>query len=113
MVRKSYLLMLIILFSSCLSKTKDYRKFTVVDFSKKRIDTLIPYKNKTYVSFVIKVKGYTNDTVKIKRIGYFDIILSGQLDTIINYDYYGSHNIKCVFDPYKATEGKLKIEYSL
>lgn len=111
MKRFTILIIIGFVFFSC--NNKDYRKFTVVDFSKKRIDTLIPYKNKTYVSFVIKVKGYTNDTVKIKRIGYFDIILSGQLDTIINYDYYGSHNIKCVFDPYKATEGKLKIEYSL
>jgi len=110
---KRITILIIIGFVFISSNNKDYRKFTVVDFSKKRIDTLIPYKNKTYVSFVIKVKGYTNDTVKIKRIGYFDIILSGQLDTIINYDYYGSHNIKCVFDPYKATEGKLKIEYSL
>jgi hypothetical protein len=110
---KKFTILIIIGFVFISCNNKDYRKFTVVDFSKKRIDTLIPYKNKTYVSFVIKVKGYTNDTVKIKRIGFFDIKLSGQLDTIINYDYYGSHNIKCVFDPYKATEGKLKIEYSL
>lgn len=104
------LLVFAFLISSC---NKDYRKFTVNDFSEMRIDTLIPYKNKTYVSFIIKVKGFSNDTVKIKRDGYYDIKFSGKVDTLLNSDYYGTYDVICIFDPFKATEGELEIEYSL
>ena len=92
---------------------RDNRKFIVEDFSKKRVDTLIPYKNKTYVSFVIRVKGNVDDTIKIKREGYYEILLSDKVDTSINGDYYGTEDIIWTFDPYKAKTGKLEIEYSL
>lgn len=107
---RTVLVFLGFLFISC---NKDYRKFTVTDFSKVRVDTLVPYKNKTYVSFIIKVKGFSDDTIKIKRDGYYDIKFSGEVDTLLNSDYYGTHDVICIFDPYKATEGELEIEYSL
>jgi len=99
-----------LVFASC---GKDYRKFTITDFSKKRIDTLRPYGYKSYVSYYIKIKGHTNDSIKIFRKGYYDIILSGNIDTLINGDYYGTEKVIWVFDPYNATEGELEIEYGL
>ena len=91
--------------------TKDQARLSITDFSKKRINILVPYNYKTYATSLVKVKGYTNDTIKIR--GIFSMNLSGKIDTIVSRDYYGTHNIRCIFDPYKATEGELIIEYSL
>jgi len=96
-----------------ISCNNDYRKFKITDYTKQRIDTLVPNNNKTYVSFVIKVKGYSNDTIKIKQVGYNDLNLIGDIGTIYRRDYYGTENVICIFDPYKATKGKLEIEYDL
>lgn len=99
------------IFTSC--NEKDKKIFTITDFSKIRIDTLKPYNNKSYVGYYIKVKGNVNDSIKIQRKGYYDIILTGQLDTIINGDYYGGENVIFIFKPYLANKGKIEIEYSL
>lgn len=104
---------LMLIFSCKNKQRKDYKKFTITDFSKKKIDTLKPYENKSYNTFYIKVKGHVSDSVKIKRKGYYDIILFGKIDTLINGDYYGTEEIIWIFDPYNATKGKLEIEYSL
>lgn len=107
-------LILFVLILSCASKqNEDYLKFRLIDFSKKRTDTLTPLKSKSYNSFYIKAKGFSNDSIKIKRNGYYDIILSGNIDTLINGDYYGTENIIWTFEPYKATKGELEIEYGL
>ncbi|WP_036385385.1 hypothetical protein [Muricauda sp. MAR_2010_75] len=103
-----------IFFLSCDCKNcGDHRNFIVTDFSQKRVDTLVPYKNKSYVGYFIRIKGYVNDTIKIKREGYYDKNLIGKIDTLMNGDYYGTENIIWTFDPYRASEGKLEIEYSL
>lgn len=39
--------------------------------------------------------------------------LYGTIDTLINGDYYGTENVIWTFDPYRATKGKLEIEYGL
>lgn len=105
------LLFIVSIFISC--NTKDRRQFIVNDFSQIRIDTLKPNKNKSYVSLYIKLNGYVNDSIKIQRKGYYDILLSGQLDTLINVDYYGNQDVIFIFNPYLANNGKLEIEYSL
>ena len=105
------LIIAVLIFTSCDKYDKDYSKFTVTSFSNKRIDTLVPSENKSYVSLYVKIKGYTNDTIKIS--GIFGMNLSGTIDTLVTGDYYGTHKIICVFDPYKATKGKLDIEYGL
>ena len=73
------ILILFLIIRCNLFYTKDEAKFIVTDFSKKRIDTLMPYKGETYiggyVTYIIRVKGYTNDSIKIEREGYYDIIL--------------------------------------
>lgn len=103
----------ILIFVSCNSKNSDYKRFKVIDFSKKRIDTLKPIKNKSYVAYYIKVKGFTNDTVRITSKSFYDIKLTGKIDTVISSDYYGEDMIILSFEPYKAKKGKLEIEYSL
>lgn len=116
-MKRSLYILLILTLQSCGSK--DYKKFTITDFSKKRVDTLIPYKWKkkspfhSYVMYNIKVKGYVNDTIKIKHNGWLDINLVGKIDTLIQTDYYGTNKKVVVFDPYRATRGKVDIEYSL
>lgn len=103
-----------ILFLSCDCKNcGDHREFVIAEFSKKRVDILIPYENKSYVAYFIKVKGNVNDTIKIQREGYYDMNLYGTIDTLINGDYYGTENVIWTFDPYRATKGKLEIEYGL
>ena len=91
----------------------DHRKFTVTDFTQKRMDTLVPLEHKSYVGYFAKIKGNVNDTIQFRREGYFDINLFGEIDTLINGDYYGTEDIIWIFDPYKATEGELEIEYGL
>ncbi len=93
--------------------SKDFKKITISDFSKKRVDTLEPYNGESYISYYIKVKGHVDDTIKFERKNYYDIQLSGKIDTIINGDYYGEKNLIWIFDPCKATSGKLDIEYGL
>ena len=111
MKRVVFIFLTLILMTSC--DRTDKKKFIVTDFSKKRIDTLIPYKDKSYAVFFIEVKGFSNDSIKIKRKDHYDIKLIGDIDTIVRYDYYGGNNVIVEFDPYKATEGNLEIEYNL
>lgn len=112
-MKNRILIILFLIFSCENNRNKDISKFTITDFSNERIDTLKPLSSKSYNSFYIKVNGFSNGTIKIKRKGYYDINLSGSIDTLINGDYYGTENIIWVFEPYKATKGKLKIEYGL
>lgn len=112
-MKNKILIILFLIFSCARNQNKDFSRFTITDFSNKRIDTLKPLSSKSYSSFYIKVNGFSNDTIKIKRKGYHDIILSGNIDTLVNGDYYGTENIIWLFEPYKATKGELKIEYGL
>jgi len=103
----------IIVFLSCNSKKSDHIRFNLIDFTKKRIDTLKPLENKSYVSYYVKVKGYTNDTIRITSKFFYDIKLSGNIDTLFSGDYYGKDEIVLTLKPYKAKKGKLEVEYSL
>ena len=108
------LLAISLIFSCEIYTSKDRRKFTVTDFSKKRVDTLIPYENKSYYAYLIKIRGEVDDSIKIQRDGYYHyIILPGKVDTLLNGDYYGTDTIIWTFNPYRATKGKLEIEYGL
>lgn len=115
MQKKYFILtLLMVLSNSCCN---DYEKIVIRDFSKTKEVILTPCEWKikspihSYTSFIIKVKGHVNDTIKIK--GEYNLKLSNIIDTIFNGDYYGTHDVICVFDPYKATEGELEIEFSL
>ncbi len=114
MKKLTVICLLSLLFISCeCNNCADHRKFVVTDFSKKRVDTLFPNESKTYVGYLVKVKGKTNDSIKISRKGYNDIILNGEIDTLISNDYYGTEDVIWIFNPYNATHGQLEIEYKL
>jgi len=69
-----------------------------------------------YAMLNIKVKGNVNDTIRINYNLYGDtnFYLTGKLDTLlVQTDYYGEGSITLTFDPYKATGGKLEIDFGL
>lgn len=104
--------LLIILFWACNNTNTDQKRvvWNITDFHEKKSITLKPDSTVAYSSIVIKVKGHTQDTIIIKRDeGYYDIKLSGKIDTIIPLDYYGSYNQFFEFDPYLNKSGDLHI----
>jgi hypothetical protein len=109
----------VLLITSCfilVSCNKDKTHIEITNFSEKKVVTLEPYKWKPYAMLSIKVKGYTNDTIRLNYnlYGGTDFYLSGKLDTLlVQTDYYGEGPITLIFDPYIATEGKLEIEFNL
>lgn len=110
---KRILVLIGVIFLAC-QVSKDRVTWNISDFTSSISTTLKPYEGKTYVTNYIKISGYVNDTIKIvQRKPYYDIVLSGKLDTIIRMDYYGGTNKTFIFEPYRATKGKLKIEISL
>ena len=111
---------LIIIFCACNNtNTGEYKSDSVVwkitDFEEKKSIILKPDSTKTYAALVIKVLGNTEDTIKIKRDkGFYDIILSGQIDTIIRQDYYGNNiSYYFEFDPYMSKNGSLQINIDM
>lgn len=77
---------------------------------------LKPYSLKPYAMLKIKIKGFTNDTIRLNYNLYGDtnFFVSGKLDTVlVQTDYYGESPVTLTFDPYKATDGKIKIKIQL
>jgi len=112
LVKVTILLCIAFGFISC-SPAIDEANITFSDFDSSQEIELVPYEDKTYVSWVIQAKGYVHDSIKIKRDGYYDIILTGTIDTLINGDYYGKKSLKYTIDPYKAKNGSLNLSFSL
>ena len=107
-----FLLFTVLMIISC-DQGSDEAKIELTNFDTSKEVILIPYEGKTYVSWVIKANGSLDDTLKIKRDGYYDINLVGNVDTLINGDYYGQHPVKYVIDPYRTKNGSLTILFSL
>ncbi|MDT0554035.1 hypothetical protein [Urechidicola vernalis] len=113
MIRKLYFSLILLCLYSCSEKT-DRIQFTVENFSKGRIDTQKPYPNKSYTKALIRVKGFCNDSIIIKEQGdTYNFKFSGNIDTILQMEYYGTYNKIFLFNPYRCTNGKLLIEYDL
>ena len=113
--KRSVLIFSLLIFYSC-NKNEDRKKIIINDFSKIRKDTLTPKNIQSYYSSTIEVKGFSNDTILIKRFitkNIYNIKLFGEIDTIIRSDYYGKNKIIFIFNPYIANKGKLNIKYSL
>ncbi|GGB86218.1 hypothetical protein GCM10007424_27850 [Flavobacterium suaedae] len=104
------LLLIVISFISCTSD-KVCHKHKINEFNKKITDTLYPVKEGSYAVKVIKVKGYANDSIYIN--GY-KLYFKHSVDTVLQGgDYYGTHPAVFEFDPYKAKEGDLEIEFCI
>ena len=112
-------LIILILCCSCNFKKSvvsdsDSLTWKIKNFEEKKSRTLKPDTNKTYAAIVITVLGETNDTIKIKRDdGYYEIKLSGEIDTVISSDYYGSVDRYFEFDPYLSKDGYLEINIDM
>jgi hypothetical protein len=105
-----YIVLISLLFS-CVRHDKN--KLIITEFNDKIVDTLHPY-NKSYTAYNINIKGYVNDSI---RIGFgpdsYSFYFKGEIDKKLIFDYYGQFERLFIFDPYKATEGRLEIKYGL
>lgn len=112
---KSSIYLFLTLFICFFSCNKDKTSFRITDFSKSKTVTLKPHKWYPYAMINITVKGYANDTIKIKESYYgdYDILLIGQIDTIKKMEYYGEGEVEFTFDPFRATKGQLDINIKL
>ena len=113
---KTQILLILIFCLTIVSCSKDTATIEITDFSKTETIELQPYAWKPYAMLKIKVKGYTNDTVSINYNLYGDtsFYISGEIDTtLVQTDYYGEGPVRLIFDPYKATDGKLLIDFNL
>lgn len=101
---------------SC-SDSTDRKEIKVTEFTKKIVDSLVPTDRFSYATYYIKIKGYTNDSIRIipgiEGDGTYSFYYYGNIDEELRVDYYGTLTKHFTFDPYKATEGELSIEYKL
>lgn len=112
------LLTLIFLLSSCdTSADKKNAKFD--NFDKIFIDSLVPMADKNYSVFYVKIKGNSNDSIRLnissdhnenEKLDYYFI---GDFEKEIRLDYYGESKKYIKLDPYKATDGKLELDYQI
>lgn len=112
------LLTFLILLNSC-ENSPDKKKVTIENFREQFVDSLIPLPDKHYAVFYTKIKGNSNDTIRLNisstksqdlnRNYYF----TGDFEEEIRLDYYGGSNKYITLDPYKATEGKVELIYQL
>ena len=103
-----FIIIVLVLLISC----NESKQITITDFSKPVYDTLVAKKKGGYTTAIFEISGYTNDTIKInfhvlerKYSGKFKY-KSGPMD------YYGG-DVEFIFDPYKATEGKIEVKYGI
>ena len=108
------LLFAVLLFAgnSC---SKVDKKISVKEFNKTIIDSLIPKKNGSYTSYIIRIKGHTNDSIYLKPCEscYRFFVTGNAIDEKLIFDYYGEFKQTFEFNPYKATAGELDIEFSI
>lgn len=109
-------LILSILFLSSCSESNDRKEIKITDFQEKFQDSLVP-NDRSYSTYYIRVRGYANDSIKIipgqEGDGTYSFYYNGNIDEELRMDYYGTYTQHFTFDPYKATEGELNIEYKL
>ncbi|MGM1055915.1 MAG: hypothetical protein ACQEWG_08525 [Bacteroidota bacterium] len=110
------LILFISVFLYSCSDSTDRKEIKVTDFSRIYEDSLVPT-DRSYSTYYIKIKGYTNDSIRIipgqEGDGTYSFYYNGNIDEELRMDYYGSLTKHFTFDPYKATEGELSIEYKL
>lgn len=108
-------LILIVFLTTIYSCNNVSKSISVKEFDSIIKDTLAPKKYSSYTSYIITIKGYTNDSSYIKPCGSCNkFFISGEfINEKFIFDYYGE-NIKVFeFNPFKATVGELDIELSI
>ncbi|WP_298248420.1 hypothetical protein [uncultured Christiangramia sp.] len=117
-IKNLILLTLITFLSSCDSST-DKKTAKIDNFDKVFIDSLVPIAGKNYSVFYTKIKGHSNDSIRLNISSdnnedeKFDYYFIGDFEEEIRIDYYGESKKYIMLDPYKATDGKLELDYQL
>ncbi|WPY97655.1 hypothetical protein [Christiangramia sp. OXR-203] len=117
-IKNLILLTLIALLSSCDTST-DKKNAKIDTFDKVFIDSLVPMADKNYSVFYAKIKGNSNDSIRLNISSdktedeKFDYYFIGDFEKEIRMDYYGESKKYIKLDPYKATDGKLELDYQL
>ena len=110
---------ILLVLNSC-EKSSTNKQVTINNFNEKFTDSLIPDpENKDYFNYKVEVEGVSNDSIKVSislsnfdnRAKTRDIYFTGDFNETIRGDYYGDTNMYITFDPYKATEGEVKLKY--
>ena len=77
-------------------------------------DSLVPEKSEAYTTKLIKLKGYTDDSIYVNfGGGSFNKYYKGNFDILLNPDYYGGVNANFEFNSYKAKKGDLEITFKI
>jgi hypothetical protein len=98
-----------LLFSSCYQRSNTIK---ITDFSKPYKDILLPKSNGYYTTANLIFKGNTNDTIIIKFYG-IERRYIGKFEDKLTGDYYGTFPVEFIFRPYKATKGRINVEYGI
>lgn len=114
-MKKIFLIVLILLLALFINEVIKFRgttkSFTITDFSKPQTFVLKPKKNKGYTTFIIEIRGESNDSIAIFENQY--VKLPSKVDTIFNPDYYGGIDAVFYFYPYKAKSGKFDVTLTI
>lgn len=96
-----------------IGSNKDRRVFFVESFSKPIENTINSRLDKDYSYEIVKVKGETNDTILITPCeGCQPLKLTGKINEKF-MNKFGKGKSIMRFEPYKATEGNLKIIHKI
>lgn len=109
---KNYILLIFLSIFLLISCSNNERKLFIDNFSKKITDTIIPEEGKAYGAAIYEIKGNSNDTILVTFNGVKKQFF-GKFDYKFRMDYYGGIDVDFEFDPYRATDGKIDIEYGL
>jgi hypothetical protein len=113
----SFLLLGLLQVISCNNNSSDRNVALINDFHRKFIDSITPVDGKSYTTYYIRITGYANDSIRIipglEEHGFYSFYFKDSIDEELKSDYYGTFPRHITFDPYKATDGNLKIEYRL
>lgn len=108
-----FIIFIICTLVSC-SNSEVKKEYTIIDFTKSISDTLSPIEDEVYTTQSIMLKGYSNDTIYVSfGKGTYKHYFVNDIDITINPDYYGGSDAVFVFDPYRATKGKLDVKFSI
>lgn len=112
-----FFIVIVTLPTSC-SQIQDKKFVTITDFSKGYRGELLPKESliHEYTTYFVEIKGEVNDSIILRFHEGEDAIqfyFIGKINKRLSFDYYGGTRRVFIFDPFKATNGRLKIEYGL
>jgi hypothetical protein len=109
-----FLLLITLAFSCSKEDSADRKSFVITDFEKPILDSLVPSTHTAYSTYSIKIKGFSNDTILVYQYDKsLALRLSGQIDSTFKSPHYGNATEFFIFEPFKATKGKITVEYML